>query len=58
LFAEGDPCGPGDEAGVSQVALLFSDLQGSTALYERVATPRLQHGARAFRAAGLDRARP
>jgi len=23
---------PGDEAGVSQVALLFSDLQGSTAL--------------------------
>ena len=27
---------PGDEAGVSQVALLFSDLQGSTALYERV----------------------
>ena len=27
---------PGDEAGVSQVALLFSDLSGSTALYERV----------------------
>jgi len=27
---------PGDEAGVSQVALLFSDLRGSTALYERV----------------------
>ena len=27
---------PGDEAGVSQVTLLFSDLQGSTALYERV----------------------
>jgi class 3 adenylate cyclase len=27
---------PGDEAGVSQVALLFTDLQGSTALYERV----------------------
>ena len=27
---------PGDEAGVSQVALLFSDLKGSTALYERV----------------------
>ncbi|MFO1082025.1 MAG: adenylate/guanylate cyclase domain-containing protein [Reyranellaceae bacterium] len=27
---------PGDEAGVGQVALLFSDLQGSTALYERV----------------------
>src|SRR5205807_8385007 len=26
---------PGDEAGVSQVALLFSDLRGSTALYER-----------------------
>jgi class 3 adenylate cyclase len=27
---------PGDEAGVGQVALLFSDLRGSTALYERV----------------------
>ena len=27
---------PGDEAGVSQVTLLFSDLRGSTALYERV----------------------
>lgn len=27
---------PGDEAGVSQVALLFSDLRGSTALYERM----------------------
>jgi class 3 adenylate cyclase len=27
---------PGDEAGVSQIALLFTDLQGSTALYERV----------------------
>ena len=27
---------PGDEAGVSQVTLLFTDLQGSTALYERV----------------------
>jgi len=31
---------PGDEAGVSQVALLFSDLQGSTALYERVGDAR------------------
>lgn len=27
---------PGDEAGISQVALLFSDLRGSTALYERI----------------------
>ncbi|MCA0303109.1 MAG: DUF5939 domain-containing protein [Proteobacteria bacterium] len=27
---------PGDEAGVGQVAFLFSDLRGSTALYERV----------------------
>ena len=27
---------PGDEAGVNQVALLFTDLQGSTALYEQV----------------------
>jgi class 3 adenylate cyclase len=35
LFAEAT-LRPGDEAGVSQVALLFSDLQGSTALYERV----------------------
>jgi len=31
---------PGDEAGVSQVALLFSDLRGSTALYERVGDAR------------------
>jgi len=35
LFAEAT-LRPGDEAGVSQVALLFTDLQGSTALYERV----------------------
>jgi class 3 adenylate cyclase len=35
LFAEAT-LRPGDEAGVSQVALLFSDLQASTALYERV----------------------
>ena len=27
---------PGDEAGISQVTLLFSDLRGSTALYERL----------------------
>jgi class 3 adenylate cyclase len=27
---------PGDEAAVGQIALLFSDLRGSTALYERV----------------------
>jgi class 3 adenylate cyclase len=27
---------PGDEAAIGQVALLFSDLRGSTALYERV----------------------
>jgi class 3 adenylate cyclase len=31
---------PGDEAGISQVALLFSDLRGSTALYERVGDAR------------------
>jgi len=31
---------PGDAAGVSQVALLFSDLRGSTALYERVGDAR------------------
>jgi class 3 adenylate cyclase len=31
---------PGDEAAVGQVALLFSDLRGSTALYERVGDSR------------------
>ncbi len=31
---------PGDEAGVGQVAFLFSDLRGSTALYERVGDAR------------------
>jgi class 3 adenylate cyclase len=31
---------PGDEASVGQVALLFSDLRGSTALYERVGDSR------------------
>jgi class 3 adenylate cyclase len=35
LFAEAT-LRPGDDAGVSQVALLFTDLKGSTALYERV----------------------
>ena len=35
LFAEAT-LRPGDEAAVSQVALLFTDLRGSTALYERV----------------------
>jgi class 3 adenylate cyclase len=35
LFAEAT-LRPGDDAGVSQIALLFTDLQGSTALYERV----------------------
>ena len=35
LFAEAT-LRPGDEAGVGQVALLFTDLRGSTALYERV----------------------
>ncbi len=35
LFAEAT-LRPGDEAGVGQVTLLFSDLRGSTALYERV----------------------
>ena len=35
LFAEAT-LRPGDEAGVGHVALLFSDLRGSTALYERV----------------------
>ena len=35
LFAEAT-LRPGDDAGVTQVALLFTDLRGSTALYERV----------------------
>jgi class 3 adenylate cyclase len=35
LFAEAT-LRPGDDAGVGQVALLFTDLRGSTALYERV----------------------
>jgi len=35
LFAEAT-LRPGDEAAIGQVALLFSDLRGSTALYERV----------------------
>ncbi|MBS0519448.1 MAG: hypothetical protein JSR90_12200 [Proteobacteria bacterium] len=35
LFAEA-ALRPGDEAAIGQVALLFSDLRGSTALYERV----------------------
>lgn len=35
LFAEAT-LRPGDDAGVNQVALLFTDLRGSTALYERV----------------------
>jgi class 3 adenylate cyclase len=35
LFAEAT-LRPGDEAAVGQVALLFTDLRGSTALYERV----------------------
>lgn len=35
LFAEA-ALRPGDEASIGQVALLFSDLRGSTALYERV----------------------
>jgi class 3 adenylate cyclase len=35
LFAEAT-LRPGDDAGISQVALLFTDLRGSTELYERV----------------------
>jgi class 3 adenylate cyclase len=35
LFAEAT-LRPGDEAAVGQVALLFSDLRGSTAMYERI----------------------
>lgn len=30
---------PGDETGIAQVTLLFTDLKGSTALYERVGDP-------------------
>ncbi len=35
LFSE-DTLRPGDEVGIGRVALMFTDLQGSTALYERV----------------------
>lgn len=35
MFAEAT-LRPGDDAGISQVALLFTDLRGSTELYERV----------------------
>ncbi|HEY9567569.1 MAG TPA: adenylate/guanylate cyclase domain-containing protein, partial [Thalassobaculum sp.] len=35
LFA-GDVLRPGDEVAVAQIALLFTDLSGSTALYERI----------------------
>ena len=58
LFAEAT-LRPGDEAGVSQVALLFSDLQRlDGALRAGGQFGGLQHGARPFRPAGLDRARP
>ena len=35
LFA-GDVLRPGDEVAIAQIALLFTDLSGSTALYERI----------------------
>ena len=58
LFAEAT-LRPGDEAGVSQVALLFSDLQGSTALYERVGDAVAFNMVREhFALLAVDRARP
>lgn len=38
---------PGDEVGISQVTLMFTDLQGSTALYERVGDAGAYHLVRA-----------
>jgi class 3 adenylate cyclase len=34
---------PGDEVGIAQVTLMFTDLRGSTALYERIGDARAYH---------------
>lgn len=42
LFA-GDVLRPGDDVGISDITLMFTDLKGSTALYERVGDARAYH---------------
>jgi class 3 adenylate cyclase len=42
LFA-GDVLRPGDDVGISEITLMFTDLKGSTALYERVGDARAYH---------------
>ena len=46
LFAD-EVLRPGDEVGISQVTLMFTDLKGSTALYERVGDGAAYHLVRA-----------
>ena len=49
---------PGDEAGVDRVTLMFSDLKGSTELYERLGDAAAYNLVRGhFAYLGLDRAR-
>ena len=42
LFAE-EVLRPGDDVGIAQVTLMFTDLKGSTALYERMGDARAYH---------------
>jgi class 3 adenylate cyclase len=42
LFA-GDVLRPGDDVGIGDITLMFTDLKGSTALYERVGDARAYH---------------
>jgi class 3 adenylate cyclase len=42
LFAE-EVLRPGDDVGIAQVTLMFTDLKGSTALYERIGDARAYH---------------
>ena len=42
LFADA-VLGPGDEVGISQITMLFTDLKGSTALYERIGDSAAYH---------------
>jgi class 3 adenylate cyclase len=42
LFS-GDVLRPGDEVSIGQVTLMFTDLKGSTALYERIGDARAYH---------------
>ena len=42
LFAD-EVLRPGDDVGIAQVTLMFTDLKGSTALYERIGDARAYH---------------